>query len=251
MAEIISVLKEYQGAGLLLALYLTASLYLLLRERDKLRRALLVYTPATVLVLFLLPPFYRIYSSVETATYYRLLWLLPAGATIGYAALRLFRRHYRIGLILVCALVVVCGSYTYSNVNISVAQNRLHIPQSAINLCDFLKNESGGKRVRAAIPGELAQFVRQYDTDVEMPFGREMLVPQWDYYNAVYEAMEKPEVIDAEALVAATRESRCRYIVLSSLREIDRELTELGLTRLGLVDGFYVYEDETVPEEAD
>ncbi|MDO4284199.1 MAG: hypothetical protein Q4C60_02585 [Eubacteriales bacterium] len=251
MTEIIKILQDYRGEGILLLLYLAAFLYLLLRERDPVRRALFVYMPATILVLFLLPPFYAIYSKVETATYYRLLWLLPMGATLAYAGLRLFGRHYRIGLILLCALVIAGGSYTYSNPNITKAQNRYHIPQSVINLCDFLKIQSGGKRVRAAIPGELAQYIRQYDTDVEMPFGREMLVPQWDYYNEVYEVMEKPEVIDAQALVEATRNQDCRYIVLSSLRAIDRDLTELGLEQIGLIDGFYVYEDDTVPEQAD
>ncbi len=249
MKEIVQILINYKGTGFLLLFYAAGLIYLLIKERDRLRRALFVYMPLTVLVLFLLPPFYALYSKVETETYYRLLWLLPMGVTICYAGLKLFGRHYRIGLVVMAALIVLGGQYTYSGVNVSKAQNRLHIPQSAIDVCDVLKNASGGKSLKAAVCGELAQFVRQYDTDIEMPFGREMLVPRWDYYNEVYEVMEKPETICAEDLLKATRNTGCRYIVLSSARAIDEDLTALGLNYLGLIDGYHLYEDPQVPEK--
>ena len=79
-----------------------------------------------------------------------------------------------------------------------------------------------------------------------MPYGREMVVTQWDYYNAVYEVMEKPEIIDATALLEATRQTKCRYIVLSDSRQIDQSLEELGLNAIANIDGYTIYEDEEV-----
>ena len=100
--------------------------------------------------------------------------------------------------------------------------------------------------IRAAFPSELVHFVRQYDTDILMPFGREMVVTQWDYYNPVYEVMEKPEVIDAEELLDATRQTSCRYIVLAKDRKINKNLTTLGLKLIETIDNYYIYEDQEV-----
>ena len=83
MEEIIHVIKEYAGTGWLLVLYLIALVYLLIREKDRRARMMLVYLPLAVIVVFLLPPVYRLYSALEqTDTYYRFLWLIPMSVTI-------------------------------------------------------------------------------------------------------------------------------------------------------------------------
>ncbi len=93
----------------------------------------------------------------------------------------------------------------------------------------------------AAMPSELIHFVRQYDASINMPYGREML--GWSYYNAVYEAMEVPEVVEMEKLLEAARAEYCQYIVLAADRQTDREPAESGLTLLAEIDGYRVYAD--------
>jgi rRNA-processing protein FCF1 len=73
-----------------------------------------------------------------------------------------------------------------------------------------------------------------------------MLVTQWDYYNEVYEAYEKAEVIDAEELLNATRNTNCRYIILANDRKINKNLTTLGLKLIKTVDKYNIYEDPEV-----
>ena len=73
-----------------------------------------------------------------------------------------------------------------------------------------------------------------------------MVVTQWDYYNPVYEVMEKPEIIDAEALLEATRETKCSYIILSENRKINKDLTELGLELVTTFHGYNIYADPKV-----
>ena len=75
-----------------------------------------------------------------------------------------------------------------------------------------------------------------------------MLVSQWDYYNEVYEVMEKPEVIDAEELLEATRKAKCQYIVLAKDRKVNKNLTTLGMKLIETVGDYYVYEDPTVEQ---
>ena len=79
-----------------------------------------------------------------------------------------------------------------------------------------------------------------------MPYGREMVVTQWDYYNPVYEVMEKPEIIDARELLNATRETKCSYIILANDRKIDMDLTELGLEVVDTVGKYVIYADPEV-----
>mgnify|MGYP001129649354 CR=1 FL=1 len=44
-------------------------------------------------------------------------------------------------------------------------------------------------------PADQGYYIRQYETAINMPYGREMLIARWDYYNDLYEAMERAEVI--------------------------------------------------------
>ena len=148
---------------------------------------------------------------------------------------------------------MLSGSLVYLNQYMSVAENAYHIPQHVIDICDVIAPAEGEPRIRAAFPSELVFFVRQYDTDILMPYGREMVTPQWDYYNAVYEVMEKPETIDAQALLEATRQAKCSYIVLATDREIDKSLATMGLKLVDTVmadetKGYYIYADPEVLE---
>lgn len=81
-----------------------------------------------------------------------------------------------------------------------------------------------------------------------MPYGREMLVNQWSYYNAVYEAMEGDEVVDVEKLLETTREEYCQYIVLSPGRETKQDPLDCGLTLTDEIDGYRIYEDPVTKE---
>ena len=52
--------------------------------------------------------------------------------------------------------------------------------------------------------------------------------------------------VDAEALVTATREAKCRYIILSEDRVVDGDLIEEGLVLVDTIDGYLIYEDPEV-----
>lgn len=251
MGEILQILIRYKGDGILLVLYIAALVYLWLREKDRTLRALLVWMPLFVLIAFLLPPVYRLYARVETDTYYRVLWLLPMSLTICYAGLRLsvrlLGRVWPAGALCLALFVVLGGNYVYDNVNILKAENRLHLPHQVIDVCDFLLDDTGGVPLKAAMPAELVQYVRQYTASIDLAYGREMVVPQWHYYNAVYEAMEESETIDAPKLVSASREAQCSYIVLNASREIRGDLAGEGLVLAGEVDGFRIWKDPSVP----
>ena len=247
-------MKLYGGNGAILLLFLASAIYLIITEQSVKKKIMLGILPLLIFLGFLIPVTKILYVAAfddGSDTYYRLLWLVPMYAVIGYAACRLLfslkkSMYQRIGLAVIAAVIAVTGSLVYASQHMSVAENLYHIPQSVVDICDVVAPEEGEPRVRVAFPGELVHFVRQYDTDILMPYGREMVVTQWDYYNPVYEVMEKPEVIDAKALLTATRETKCSYIVLHENRQIDADLESLGLELVTEMHGYRIYGDPEI-----
>lgn len=253
--ECVVILKLYTGLRYLAVLYLAALIYLLVTEKEKRIRTLIIYVPIALLAVYLCPLFRWLFVWMEHTgeTYYRVLWLLPMGVTISYAGCRLFAAHKRIGLVVMAAAVIVCGTYVYDSPvhdspYISKAENLYHIPQTVVEVCDYLKENEELAYIQAVFPEELVHFVRQYDTDIGMPYGRSMLVPQWGYYNAVHEAMEKSEVIDMEALLQATRESLCNYIIIHEARELSDDPANYRLELMDNIDGYLIYKDVDVEQ---
>ncbi len=239
--------KLYGGNGFLLFLFIVSLVYLLVTEKDYRKKIAVAIIPAIVLIGFFIPFTKKVYVAVlddGADTYYRLLWLLPMGVCIAYAGCRIFEKHKRVGAVAVSALIILCGSIVYNNQYMSRAENLYHIPQVAIDICDVISPSEGEPRVRAVFPEELIHFVRQYDTDIMMPYGRDIIA--WNYYNAVHEAYAKPEIINAEELLEATRETKCRYIIMYEERSIDADLEDMGLELIDNVGGYNIYEDPKV-----
>lgn len=240
MNSIRSILYEYEGGHLLLLLYLVCLVYLFCKEKSKDRRILFVYLPLLLLTAFFLPPVFAIYSKIDSArTYYRLLWMLPASMTIVYSSLKLFSSNLRMGLVVICGVIVLSGDYVYANENILKAENRLHLPQMILDISDYLMNETGGEQTMAAMPVGLVQFVRQYNAKILMPYGREMQMGS--YYNEVYESLEQTDPVDAKELCSALDLYNCEFLVIEAAKEVRGDLTDYGLTYLADVDGYSIW----------
>lgn len=249
MTDIWITILQYAGTGYLLILYFISLILMFLREDDRGNRAIFLYLPLIFLALFVFPPFRNLYGRFDsTATYYRFLWLLPMSTTIGYTAVKQFSTWLKPGILIAGLLVVMCGKYTYENVNILPAENRLHLPQMAIDVTDFIMNESGGDYTIVSMPPGLVQFVRQYESKLWLPYGREMLLPDFrNYHHAVYEAYIEEE-LDPDALIGATRQYNCNYVVVEAVRVKEEDMERLGMELLANVDGYNIYYDPQSPD---
>lgn len=239
------IFKLYTGLKLLLLLTLLSWFYLLIREKERRNRVMFVYAPLLIVVLFLFPLSRKVFvaAGLDPETYYRILWTIPMGVITVYGFCHLFSRHRRVGVVLAAVLIGLTGSYVYRSDYISKAENPYHIPDTVTTICDLIEPENPSARVSAVMPPELIHFVRQYSARINMPYGREMLVQRWGYYNAVYEAMEGSETVDMEELLKATREDYCQYIVMAPGRESVQDPLSCGLELVGEVDGYRIYLD--------
>ncbi|MDO4294309.1 MAG: hypothetical protein Q4C65_13925 [Eubacteriales bacterium] len=250
MREIIGVFTDYCGSSWYPVLFLAALVYLLFTEKKRAVRLLFAGVPLALAILFFLPPTKWLMDRLgEGETYYRLLWLLPMTAVIAYAGIRLFGRHYRIGFAALALLLVLTGKYVYDSPHITRAQNRYHIPDAVISICNAIMPGEDEERVWAVFPQELIYYVRQYTSEVQMPYGREMLEPSWEWNwdtHPIYELMQA-ETIDLEALEPLLTEYYCQYLILNRSVPVSGDPADCGLTKVLELDAYEVYRNEAVP----
>ena len=114
---------------------------------------MLVESSLVITVLFFLPFTKTVMNLLgEGETYYRILWLLPMAVVIAYAGIRLFGKHYRIGFVLLTLVLVLTGKSVYDSPYLSKAQNRYHIPNSVIAICNEIMPAEEEERVWAVFP---------------------------------------------------------------------------------------------------
>ncbi len=243
--------RNYGGTVIHMLLCAAAFIYLLVTEKDKKKKLMLVYMPIVVIVLFLCPLTRKVYVRlVDSATYYRMLWIIPMTVIIAYAGCRLVMRHRYTGTAAVAALIILTGVSTYKVPYISRAENAYHIPQYVVDICDRIMPEDGKMDVYAAVPSELTYYIRQYTSRICLIYGRDSVEPAWDYYDPVYEAMQgdknKGGEIDTKALVELTRSiptKQCTYIILQNGKKISEPLEDSGLIKIGSISGYDIYKD--------
>lgn len=252
--ESVVIFKNYAGSRYIMVLFLLALVFLLVKEKNKRRRAIFVYMPLTILFLFFFPIFRKVFVRLmggEGDTYYRVLWLIPMGIIIAYAGVKLGEMLYHkkgvpariLTWAFLVTAVMLCGKYVYDSQYMSEAENYYHLPREVIEICDLIAPEEGEERIWAVFPTDLVYFVRQYDTNIQLLYGREMVEPKWQYSEPVHSVMNHPTMIDVEELLKLTRERNCTYIVLPNNKGISEEPEEYGLELLDTIDGYPVYYD--------
>ena len=157
--ESLVIFKLYTGLKPLLALSLLMWVFLLITEKNKKVRLVLVYAPFLTAALFLFPVSRKAFvaAGLDGETYYRVLWTIPMGVIFCYGACRLFARHRKIGLLIAGALIALCGSWVYRSPYITRAENLYHIPDTVVKICDRIGVIIDGQKVAEGRLGEILQ----------------------------------------------------------------------------------------------
>ena len=235
----------YNNNRFLILLFLIALIFLWITERDKRIKTVLVYFVTAITVVFCCPLYAWIGMKVDAEIYYRVFWSIPVGILVCYSAVRAISYFKKfISRVLVCILTVliICmnGKFYFTNTLHFKAVNAYHMPQVVIDVADALKMEK--YKPIAAIPAELLPFIRQYSADIFTPYGRNIVETQWNFSNALYDAMEAEEY-DAQEIARCAREEHCTYVVLSSVKPMKGSMEKQNYIYKGLVSGYYIYMD--------
>ncbi len=270
-------LKEYFGghgvpvddfkAMLMLVLFLAAAVFIIVSEHDLSKKALFGIWPVVMVVAFLFPVTKMIFVKVpgfdEGREYYRLLWLMPQYIVLAYAACLILNKIKndavkRATFVIMLLVIVFTGKYVYTEgVYMKKAENLYHIPQDVIDICELVAPEDEEERVTVAFPEELTWFVRQYDSNILMPYGADYI--EEGYLEPVYNAYKNVEevngvgIVNADQLIEATRFNVCFYVVVpedTETRKMSKDLKTLGLELVDKVGHFYVYKDPVAIKKA-
>lgn len=242
----LTMLKLYSGNGSLTLLFIASLIYLWITEKNKTRKAILVYGSLIILALFLFPPLTSLVTGLgEEEIYYRFLWALPMGPVIAYAAVKCIgsikKQWMQAGvLVLLAAYIVVGGHLVYKSPQFSKAQNAYQVPDAVVQICDAIEVE--GREIMAIFPHELVQYVRQYSAFIVMPYGYDALVERWGLGDELEEEMRK-EVSDAQRLSTLARERGCHYIIINQGHVVAGELSDYDYVLMMQAEGYDVYWD--------
>ena len=235
------IIKDYMGAGLISVIFVLSLFYLAVTEKEKAKRAIFLYVPVLILVFFLCPVSYAIYGKiVEKVTYYRLLWLIPVTPVISYSAVKICTRFKGLKQNLCvfgfAALFAICGRLMYSDMYMVKAANIYHMPVQVVDICDTLHVE--GREIKVLMPYEFQQFVRQYDPNICMPYGREYMMGLYVGENELMDEMMYGDR-DPETVGRLATDSGCHYIVISGFE--DFEEAPWNYEEFMNIDGYIVY----------
>lgn len=236
----------YNSNSFLVPLFLVALVFLWFVERDRRIRTVLLYLSVALVVVFFCPLYAWIGQKIDEEIYYRVYWALPIGLLFCYGSVRLLIRMKKtisrvlVGILLVLA-IGINGKLVYENTIYIKATNAYHVPQIVIDVADAVRMEK--YKPIAVFPAELLSFLRQYTGDIFTPYGRNILEKQWNFSNALYDAMEA-EVYDAEEIALQARNEHCAFVVLSAAKEMNGSMEEQNYFLKDVVNGlYYVYMD--------
>lgn len=242
------VWQNVSGSGMLVALYVCALLFLFFHEKETYKRILLIYLPLFWIAVLLLPVTYRVISTViDEELYYRFFWMLPMSLVIAYTLVQLYHlyagKYKKLLAVLLALVLIISGNFLYDNWRYSKAENQYHVPQNVVDICDLIHTE--GREVMALFPMELMQYVRQYDGTICMPYGRNVLVADWEMWHPLYFMFEIYET-DAEAIFKEAANYECSYIVAKEGKLSVDAVKESGYELVDTLHGYDVFYNDKI-----
>ncbi len=244
----------FEGAWMFPVL-LFSVLWILLKERDKLKKLLLCGVPALFLFLYWCPFTGILFMKLlGQNVYWRLLWLILLAVSIPYAACMILKElsvvQRQVAFVVMMAGLAFCGKNVLSPEWFEPSTNVYKLPQNVIEVCELLPGN-----IHALVSNRLMPYIRQCDPTITLEYGRNALV-----YNSItntdiegqvlYLEAQKPE-IDLAVLAPLAKEQGCTFLVFSSSRTYLGAWEDYGYQEYASTDEFCIFVDQDYKEGQD
>lgn len=247
-------LATFEGAWIFWLL-LCGVVWILVKEKDWIRKLLTGVLPAMFLFLYWCPVSGILFMKVlGENVYWRILWLILLAVTIPYAmclALGELQGVKRQGAFLLClGILAVGGKKVLSEEWFEPSTNVYKLPQNVIEVCELLPGN-----VHVMVSNRLMPYIRQCDPTITSEFGRNSLA-----YNGKEDSEEEgeklyleaqKEEIDLAVLGVLARKEGCTFLVFSNNRTYLGDWADYGYREYGRTDEFVIYVDEDYKEGQD
>ena len=244
------IIKLYSGNTTFMLMFALSLIYLWVFEKDRVKKAVLVFMSVTLLVLFVFPLFSYFFMDKmnESDTYYRFLWLLPTSIVSGYTVFTILDRFkkkiVKIGaftVVIIC--VLIGGVFMYDSPSFFKATNAYQIPQCVVDMCDDMVIKE--REYEAVFPDEILQYPRQYTTYITMPYGFEMLQFGHGQNDDIHAEMVK-DTLDVRTLALLCEGRHIHYIVINSNKTLDGRFEDYNYEFAGNYGDYRMYKSTTM-----
>lgn len=239
-------LKQYSGSGLLFVLFLFSVLFLGLKNAKTPEKKMTVWYPVFVLLLFF-SPIWLIYDKLrdDSGILYRILWMIPVVIVVCYALVQavfmLPKKFRAMGFGAAILLIMLSGKYVYANPFFSKAENKYHVPETIVKICDELMVE--GREVKVCMPLEFVQYTRQYSPYIVLTYGRDaLLYDSGDTSSNVY-VYFREEVYNACDIATELKRTKTPYFVVKKDIPFTESMGNYGFFYYDTIDDYDIYLD--------
>ena len=257
---VMSMYDEYNGTGMQMALFFACLIYLLVQKKDQEKRyVFLGYTLLFFVICFCPVTAKVIMICIEESVYWRIFWLLPTVIVTAYTSVRIImqaeekkKRYLLLGVMLL--VVGMTGSTVYNSTIFTRKQNNYKLPQDVVDICDMIEEDAAanGLTHRKLITGnELVPFIRQYDAQILMPYGRETTrggKTENENDAQIFRIMSS-DVKDWEALAWYAAMEDCNYLAYPLEGGTADELLSYGYSIVGDNGAYRVYRRDFKEED--
>lgn len=240
--------RAYMGTGMYLTLYWCAILFLMLlayKKRDLLSKKIVIYT-ALITIIYWCPLSSGFLLKFLTGhnVYCRMFWMLPISAVIAYVAVYAIKsadKHNRniITFLLAMGIIVLSGKYMFTETNFPAASNMAKLPESVPGICETIEADAQGydiESMKAIVENDLVCYIRQYDGNILMNYGRYGLTEENEYVSVL-----NAEVFDSAALLSLAMNSQSNYLVLKNSKDLSAAVENDSCRVVGECGEYVVY----------
>lgn len=234
--------SEYSGSGILTVLFFVVLIYIALEDENRSNRTVLLYGTVILMLIIFFPGTYYIYTKyVDAGTYWRFFWLIPMGIGLAYAGAKLTEKHALAGGLMVMVVLMLGGSFIYnSRVSFRIAENLYQLPGEVIDIADYLESREL-EEIRCAVSPELLTYIRQYDVNIIMPYGREQLDSRWSEKSGFFMLMADANINPAK-LAEKCLYNHTQFIVVNNEKALLNRPENCGFKKVYTSGSFDVYE---------
>ena len=248
------IIADYNGKSLFFLLFLAALIYLAVKEKAGAKRLLLFWLPLLVLffIVFPITAWISFHYILDTEIFYRQLWLIPYGAVIAYAAVKLSRgmkkNSMKVAVIIAVAALMFLGSgrgNVLLNGSLTAAENAYHLPEEAIEVYDIILAQKKPVELRypprTGLPMSLVEYNRQYTAGFVSAYGRESIVARWNLTHPFLKLITNEEEITAKEICEAANSDMIECFVLERWRPVTGDFEEYNYVNIGNTENYSVY----------
>lgn len=136
-----------------------------------------------------------------------------------------------------CLLIIYGGTNVYKQDWMKRAENLEKVPNEAIWICNKLHKDGG---VKIAVPGSLVSYIRQIDSEMYMPYGRDSLDLAGEH-NYLDDEISKDHP-DPLCVMTEAAKQACDYIIIKNDQENINRFADNGWTAYDQTEGYLIFE---------